>query len=157
MTRYALYMRTQVAAADAILEQRERLLEHVKSHPEARIVVTLADLGSAMDPYRDGLLDLLGWVARGDVDVVLVTHLDRLARGTGLVLRVFEKLVRAGVRVEIAGTVGAAECDDATFDATSHVDLRPDHELLARVKAAFEAFERDLLGGRRHGDEEVTS
>ena len=82
------------------LEGQVQYLRQYCSSRGYRVVDVLSDIASGLRTDREGLLRLLNYVINGQVDVVVVTYKDRLARFGLEYLEFF--LRQYGVRVEAA-------------------------------------------------------
>jgi len=82
------------------LEGQVQYLKQYCSSRGYRVVDVLSDIASGLRTDREGLLRLLNYVINGQVDVVVVTYKDRLARFGLEYLEFF--LRQYGVRVEAA-------------------------------------------------------
>jgi len=82
------------------LEGQVQYLRQYCSSRGYRVVDVLSDIASGLRADREGLLRLLNYVINGQVDVVVVTYKDRLARFGLEYLEFF--LRQYGVRVEAA-------------------------------------------------------
>jgi predicted site-specific integrase-resolvase len=95
--RAGLYVRVSGSSGqESSLAAQESELRELGAGGEVRV---FRDRASGLNERRRGLTNLLGAAERGELDVVRVTHRDRLTRfGFGLV----ERLLGAyGVRVEV--------------------------------------------------------
>ncbi len=104
--RPALYLRAATADQNAVnlVQQLERL--HAYARERGWLVVPeqiYRDEGmSGLSLKRPALNRLRAGVARGDIDVVIATAPDRLARDAAKLSRLLDEFERAGVRVVFA-------------------------------------------------------
>ena len=117
-------------------EQKRRLLEYVKTHPEliTKEEWIYSDTHTGSDLNREGLLMLLDDVKDGKYDAVLVWKIDRLSRSLKHLLTIFEDLkahevsfVSVQENIDFRGAIGS---------------------LIFQIFGAIAQFERELIKGR---------
>lgn len=133
MKRAVLYARVSKAMQDEALQLHE--LRLVAAQRGWTVVREIVDHVSTLRARRPGLDELLELTRRGQVDVVAVWRLDRLARSTKHLLDLGETLA--------AHHVDLISVRDGAVDTTT-----PTGRLLFTMLGAVAAFERDLIRER---------
>jgi len=98
--RAIIYTRVSSSDQKSDLERQVQYLTQYCSSMGYRVVDVLSDVASGLKTDRRGLLKLFDYVVNRQVDVVVVTYRDRLARFGFEYLEYFFK--QFGVRVEVA-------------------------------------------------------
>ena len=98
--RAIIYTRVSSSDQKSDLERQIQYLTQYCSSKGYRVVDMLSDVASGLKTDRKGLLKLFDYVVNRQVDVVVVTYRDRLARFGFEYLEYFFK--QFGVRVEVA-------------------------------------------------------
>jgi site-specific DNA recombinase len=80
MTRICLYTRTAAGSKDQLASQRERLRAFCKVQEGWRVVAHHNDRASGTKLERPGLQAALDLARQGQIDMLLVCHVDRLSR-----------------------------------------------------------------------------
>jgi len=130
-TTVALYARTSTDRQD-LNNQLTPLREYASRHGWEKVEFTDQLSGARSD--RPGLMALMVEVGRRNVDVVVITKLDRLGRSTVDLLNTWDQMENHGVRVVVL---------DQSIDTAS-----PAGRLLRGVLASLAEFERDLIRER---------
>jgi site-specific DNA recombinase len=136
--RVALYARVSTlhqAHAQTIDQQLDRLRAHVAAQgwPDADVHIFRDDGHSGASLNRPGLDGLRDAARRGDLDRVLVTEPDRLARNYVHQMIVLDELERAGCAVEFLDRPMGAD---------------PHDRLLLQIRSAVAEYERTLIADR---------
>lgn len=131
--RAVLYARVSKAMQDEALQLRE--LRQVAIQRGWQVTHELVDHITAVREKRPGLDQLITLTQRGEVDVVAVWRLDRLARSSRHLLELGEIFETRGVHL--------VSVRDGTIDTTT-----PAGRLLFAVLGAMAAFERELIRER---------
>lgn len=131
--RAALYARVSKTMQDEALQLRE--LRRVADQRGWTVVREIVDRVSTLRARRPGLDELLELTRRGQVDVVAVWRLDRLARSSKHLQDLGETF--AAQRVDLISV------RDGAVDTTT-----PTGRLLFAMLGAVAAFERDLIRER---------
>lgn len=102
MKRVCIYMRVssdkQAQEGDSIPAQRDALHRYIDAHPDMICVGEYLDDGiSGTKEDRDDLQRMLTAVRNGEIDLILVTKLDRLYRSIRHFLNLQDTLDRCGV------------------------------------------------------------
>ena len=77
MKSVVLYARSATSRSD--VDRQFQLMQEFLDHG-ANVAGCYSDVGSGMDPQRPGLQEALQQILNGEVDVLMVTSLDRLTR-----------------------------------------------------------------------------
>ena len=92
----------------------------------------IKDLGSVLNFKRKGFLSILGWIMRGDVEEIIVTHKDRLCR---FGFEIIERLL---------------QYHDGKIVVLYHEKLSPEQELVQDLLTITTVFSARLYGLRSH-------
>jgi len=98
--RAVIYARVSSSDQRSDLERQVEYLTQYCSSKGYRVVDILSDIASGLKTDRKGLLKLFNYIINRQVDVVVVTYMDRLTRFGFEYLEHFFK--QYGVRVEVA-------------------------------------------------------
>jgi len=131
--RAIIYTRVSSSDQKKDLERQIQYLTQYCSAKGYRVVDVLSDVASGLKANRRGLLKLFNYVVNRQVDVVVVTHKDRLTRFGFEYLEYFFK--HYGVRIEV---VYGEEPKDAY------------QELVEDLIAIATSFAGKLYGMRSH-------
>jgi DNA invertase Pin-like site-specific DNA recombinase len=126
------YARTSTA------DQETGLADQIQALGAAGAERVYQERVSAVDADRPELAKALDYVREGDV--FMVTRPDRLARSTGDLLGIVDRLTSRGIRVRVLSIGGGAGGLD-TGDATS--------KLMLTILGAVAEFERSLMKERQ--------
>lgn len=140
MKRAAIYMRVstsqQVQEGDSIPAQRDALLKYIDQHSDMVLAGEYLDDGvSGTKSDRDELNRLLDNVKAGNVDIILVTKLDRLYRSIRHYLNMMDVLDRYGV--------GWIAIWEPIYDTTT-----PQGRLIVNQMMSIAQFEAENTGQR---------
>lgn len=134
MPRAALYCRVSTSEQDVGMQLDE--LRAVARQRGWQVVEEFVDEGvSGTRESRPALDKMIGAAKLGQLDVVVVWKLDRLARSLSNLLRLLDDLAAVGV--------GLVSLRDPGVDTTS-----PQGRLLLQLMGAFSEFERSLIRER---------
>jgi len=131
--RAVIYARVSSSDQKSDLERQIEYLTQYCAAKGYRVVDVLSDVASGLDTSRRGLLKLFSYVVNRQVDVVVITHRDRLTRFGFEYLEFFFK--HHGVRIEV---VHGEEPKDAY------------QELVEDLIAILTSFAGKLYGARSH-------
>ena len=132
--RIAVYLR--VSTDHQTHDSQEAELRQYCEHRHWSNVQWFTDVGSGAKQSRSGLMQLMGQVYRGKVDVVVTFKLDRLARSLSHLAQIIAELQAHHV---------ALVCPSQGID-TSHSN--PAAQLQINILAAVAQFERELITER---------
>src|SRR5437879_1205746 len=129
-------VRDHGGSTDAQLDQAE--FARRWGWPESQIVINKKDLGvsGTSSSNRPGFLELLAQIGRGDVGMVLVQAIDRLARKTGDFMHILDLMQETETLFCVNGSVYNPASED-------HSQM-----LALQVQAMFGAFDNELRAGR---------
>src|SRR5262249_26592556 len=129
-------VRDHGGSADAQLDQAE--FARRWGWPESQIVINKKDLGvsGTSTSNRPGFLELLGQVGRGEVGMVSVAAIDRLARKTGDIMHILDLMQETDTLLCINGTVYDLASDDLS------------QMLTLQVQGMFGAFDNQQRASR---------
>ena len=132
--RVAVYLR--VSTDQQTHESQESELRHYCEHRRWSDVQWFTDVASGAKQSRNGLMQLMGLVYRGKVDVVLTYKLDRLARSLSHLAQIIAELQSHNV---------ALVCPSQGIDTSNS---NPAAQLQINILAAVAQFERELITER---------
>jgi len=142
----------RVSTADQNLSrQTDATAEYVEANfPEAN-VMTFADADTGTDTDREAYQDLMAAVDEGEIDVVVVTEMSRIARSVRDLVRTVERVRESDVELHFIDDPVEVRADDDD----------PTQTLILQVLAAVGEFEakitqrrvRDGIAARKRNDE----
>lgn len=140
MKRVCIYMRVssdkQAQEGDSIPAQRDALHRYIDAHPDMICVGEYLDDGiSGTKEDRDDLQRMLTAVRNGEIDLILVTKLDRLYRSIRHFLNLQDTLDRCGV--------GWLAIWETMYDTTT-----PQGRLIINTMMSISQFEAENTGQR---------
>lgn len=135
-TKTAIYLRVSTTEQDENgygLEAQLTKCEAMAVVKDFEIVATLSDSvsGTKNETERAGLAELLALAAKGEIDCLIVSSLDRLGRNTRLVLSLVEKLEN--------NHVDLISCKESLDTST------PSGQFVLTIFAALGQLERDNI------------
>ncbi|MAG92314.1 MAG: hypothetical protein CMJ48_00975 [Planctomycetaceae bacterium] len=113
--------------AGALDRQKERLLEYCESELGCNVdeVLCIVDCGSGLSEERRGFLLLIDLILAGDVERLVVEHIDRLSRNFGNLLR--DRIIaRNGTELIVTNSMkkeAVTEEQELAFDIVSIVTV----------------------------------
>lgn len=123
-----------------LINQRSRLLAIAKSKGYENIKV-IEEIESSIDENRPGLLQMKNMIHNNEVDRVLVTHQDRLARDFGIANKIFEWMIRFKVKLETpAGEMNLEETGSKIVFQISSILAEDEYD---RIRTRMQIGKRD--------------
>ncbi len=110
--RVAMYRRAPREGGELALHWQSRVLSsYAEAHPDWRVVIDTTDIGLTFDQRLSdgGLARLLTEAEAGNLDAVLVTRPDCLARNPDQLAAILGRLHASGVQVLVAAEAAVGE------------------------------------------------